>query len=453
MWWEILGLDASADQKAIKLAYARKLKQTRPDDDPEGFKELHDAYKQALSWYEHQQRYGSYEDEEEWEDEDQATIRANQSTSPPLEPAASAKSQPTLNELSLAYTAHQVGEQANPLQAEHLTTPQKPFDTDDLELQSTVLKASDIIETPADESMSRLKSEHLAAPQPSIDTEFLQLQLHSNLLKAPPSDNNEQAEWDDLEAQFEKDWRSFQNQFSTNIHTETARKDPQYWAFLEALPSFFDLEFRERLSHELFGFISESNLKASEQKTLFIKKPVLDYLNSLFNWEQQWRSLTELFGERQADAILLHIEATQVSPKNTTRVQPEKLHYYSRFLAFVIDVLLLLCLGWLMTSGIGLTYNPDIGFNPYPLFLSFLAIPIMEASTWQASLGKRVMGLKVVNKQGQRLTLPHAYWRFFVTLVCIIGFKIVVWINLFLAYKCNMLLQDWATQSYVMKKH
>jgi hypothetical protein len=47
--WSILGITADTDIQGIKLAYATKLKDTRPDQHPEQFKQLHFAYKQALA--------------------------------------------------------------------------------------------------------------------------------------------------------------------------------------------------------------------------------------------------------------------------------------------------------------------------------------------------------------------------------------------------------------------
>ncbi|QWF15135.1 J domain-containing protein [Lysobacter capsici] len=48
--FERLGLALDADEREIKLAYARELKRVRPDEDPQGFQALHDAYSQCLAW-------------------------------------------------------------------------------------------------------------------------------------------------------------------------------------------------------------------------------------------------------------------------------------------------------------------------------------------------------------------------------------------------------------------
>ena|GEM_PF-2674121 len=48
--WNILGIEPTADELAIRRAYARKLKQFRPDEDPEGFANLVRAREHALQW-------------------------------------------------------------------------------------------------------------------------------------------------------------------------------------------------------------------------------------------------------------------------------------------------------------------------------------------------------------------------------------------------------------------
>lgn len=45
--WSILGIEPTSDKRTIKLAYAKQLKITRPDQDAAGFTRLHDAYQEA----------------------------------------------------------------------------------------------------------------------------------------------------------------------------------------------------------------------------------------------------------------------------------------------------------------------------------------------------------------------------------------------------------------------
>ncbi len=59
--WDVLGIEPTNDERAIKRAYARLLKKNRPDKDPVAFQELRDAYEwclRATKWAD----YDDYDD-------------------------------------------------------------------------------------------------------------------------------------------------------------------------------------------------------------------------------------------------------------------------------------------------------------------------------------------------------------------------------------------------------
>jgi len=59
--WTLLGIEPINDKKTIKRAYARKLKNHHPEDDPVGFQQLNEAYQDALKASEYQYVQYDYE--------------------------------------------------------------------------------------------------------------------------------------------------------------------------------------------------------------------------------------------------------------------------------------------------------------------------------------------------------------------------------------------------------
>ena len=48
--WMILGIEPTKDKKEITAAYRAKLSDTNPEDKPEEFKKLRNAYEEALKY-------------------------------------------------------------------------------------------------------------------------------------------------------------------------------------------------------------------------------------------------------------------------------------------------------------------------------------------------------------------------------------------------------------------
>jgi hypothetical protein len=83
--WQILGIPDTNDERTIKRAYATRLKVTNPEDDPDSFKALRDAYEQAVQQAKFGDRQASYRDDvDEDEDHREANIAITPAIVTPL---------------------------------------------------------------------------------------------------------------------------------------------------------------------------------------------------------------------------------------------------------------------------------------------------------------------------------------------------------------------------------
>lgn len=87
-FWKLLGLTPDADRAAIRHAYAQKVKEFHPEDDPEGFAALHDAFQKALR-------------------ASAGVVNAEKPQLPPLPPTPKVPAAPVLPDIGHLYEAQQ----------------------------------------------------------------------------------------------------------------------------------------------------------------------------------------------------------------------------------------------------------------------------------------------------------------------------------------------------------
>jgi len=80
--------------------------------------------------------------------------------------------------------------------------------------------------------------------------------------------------------------------------------------------------------------------------------------------------------------------------------------FWIRVGAYLIDAVLIYVLTFLLTL-----IHESLVWIAY--IASILYFPLMESSNYQGSLGKKWLGLRVVDEQGERIGLGRAFGRFF----------------------------------------
>lgn len=118
--------------------------------------------------------------------------------------------------------------------------------------------------------------------------------------------------------------------------------------------------------------------------------------------------------------------------------------FWRRVAAFIIDILITFLMSMLVIApisfalGVAAAYSPSftqgeataagIGFA-VDVIIQWLYFTILEASAMQATLGKRLLGMKVTDTDGRRIGFGKAngrYWsKIFSALILFIGFLMV----------------------------
>ena len=310
-------------------------------------------------------------------------------------------------------------------------------------------------EEPSDEELAKIVVESLKRPITEIGTKTL---------SKTELTETEQQLLDEIHAQeylLGEDWQNLYLKVSEVIKSNSTCNDVGEWKFLESLASMNDLEFRKAASDHVFEVVSRVNSVSLNNKHLHITRPVLNYLNKLFSWDKKWQEYQLIHSRKVLNAVYPYLEEAEKPVRGINKRR--ELYYYRRGAAFAIDlsilfipILIYLILksilieagleSWVQTLQIKGELLSVIWSIAYLLFL----VPIQESSRYQATIGKRLLELQVIDRQGDRIGFIQAFWRSLVTVFCCIGIKVVVFINFALSYWRSEVLQDTLSRSYVI---
>ena len=113
--------------------------------------------------------------------------------------------------------------------------------------------------------------------------------------------------------------------------------------------------------------------------------------------------------------------------------------FWLRFAAYLIDSILLGLIFFPLGLGLGLmmgatgnNQNPELmlglngGLNMVSLVVTWLYSSLLESSSWQGTVGKKLVGLRVTDLDGRRISFGRATGRHFGKilsgLICLVGF-------------------------------
>jgi uncharacterized RDD family membrane protein YckC len=159
----------------------------------------------------------------------------------------------------------------------------------------------------------------------------------------------------------------------------------------------------------------------------------------------------------------------QLTPLNYYGVDPrQQVHYggfWIRLLAYIIDAFAIgipiFIIFTIMAIGLGIDPFQSRPTTPAAeslhavksitnFFVSWLYFAVMESSFWQATLGKKLLGMSVTDQEGNRISFGRATGRYFAkilsAIILLIGFMMAGWTQR------KQALHDMIAGTYVVRK-
>jgi uncharacterized RDD family membrane protein YckC len=392
-YWQILDIDETADLKTIKRAYAGKLKVTKPDEDAEGFKRLHAAYKQACKYA-----------------RNNASVEEVNTLKPVVEAIPNIKTQVS-DDPAAGY--------------------EEPLPEDSFKL---------VLDLP-----EQLPIEHTT--QYSTEDDVYKHELEEIA----------RTDVDEEYAFLQQQWQEITAKVDEITANDKTMNDIDSWEFLNGRDALLDLQFKSELSSYIFGRLadrlSETLPKPVFNKAVFIFLDSLFLWSDRSDLLEDEFGHVSVDNVMQTVLAVTERKIEWTSPRvHKGKMSPT--HYFTRVWATLLDWLLLGFIAVLLGKlGVPIvsTGNDSQMLNFIGGVLFYIALaPFMEASPLQGTPGKILFGMKVVNNKGRRLHILHALLRSVVFSLVLAAFKVTVWVNIFI--KDHRLLHDRFSFSMVIKR-
>lgn len=416
--WQILQLEPTTDIRAIKKAYAVLLKQNKPDENPAGFQQLHAAYRQAL----------------DWADEHADAVPVRSAAPDPVTITAT---------ITNASTESVSPATPTPGTTDHRTAENRPAEIHPAEpippaeLLPPVL-AQMIPATP--ESSAPLIQPEYPDDSSPFDPDFEPL-------------SPEEEAWENF---LDQQWDTLVDQVELLLDQPQQRNQPAEWEFLTHSEALMDIEFKAEFSLRFLQRLVQLHQQQMQDGIAILLPDTVQHLNRTFWWDERRHQLEDYFEPDELDAFMAwwqpHPAATTGGdvPEVHAEPPPPYANYYMRWLALILDAVLLAVIG-LGVNLVGRFEEDHLVFAI--LFVVFgyaLLSPLFEASKLQGSPGKYWCGMKVCDRNGNRVALWRAVLRSVLFVISLRFIFIAVVINMLMWD--GRLLQDRLTGSMVLKR-
>jgi uncharacterized RDD family membrane protein YckC len=432
--WKILELEPTPDQKAIKRAYAKKLKVTRPDENPQAFQSLHTAYKIALE-------EARYWEEEEQEDDDYSGEHYQEAVV-----TVTQQQENLITENTEVQNIHQ-----NSL---HLSQNTLSDDSENISINTSIETALHV-ETSEhlyqeDRVTEKIVREETTIEETAIEENAVN-QTQQPLMESAEQNPQPASEINPYQVEGERLLAIAEALFSQQDAPAKARS----WEFIIESPFILEDQFNWLLGLELLRAIHKHNFNHITKNSSMVAQEALTYLNSIFNWidnrhyvirdlGNEYNTWLDMIKENNSGEIDYRnqirggkkLSLQQASQTPITKVHSNQSEVVgNKMLAWILDTTILSILIILLGNGENSITHQAISSEALT-FISIILIFVyfcgFEASSLQATPGKKIMGLAVITHDGNTPTFPRILFRtfcffvfcfvFFILPIIILGF-------------------------------